>query len=172
VPFGFVLGIVAALAVWLLYRSTVFGFQVRVLGDSASAARYAGIKTRRVLVAMMALSGALAGLGGASEVGDFRHVLDPRGLQQAGLGYAGIVVAALARYNPFAVAIVAVLIGGLANAGYSLQGPDFPAGLVGVLQGMILFFALGGELLLRYRVTFHTRRAAPPREPAVGATRP
>ena len=102
---------------------------------------------------MMALSGALAGLGGASEVGDFRHVLDPRGLQQAGLGYAGIVVAALARYNPFSVVLVAFLLGGLANAGYSLQGPEFPAGLVGVLQGMILFFALGGELLIRYRVT-------------------
>ena len=95
----------------------------------------------------------LAGLGGASEVGDFRHVLDPRGLQQAGLGYAGIVVAALGRYNPFSVVLVAFLLGGLANAGYSLQGPGFPAGLVGVLQGMILFFALGGELLIHYRIS-------------------
>ena len=161
VPFGFVLGLLAAIALWLAYRSTVFGFQVRVLGDSRSAARYAGIKSRRVIVAMMALSGALAGLGGASQIGDFRHVLDPRGLQQAGLGYAGIVVAALARYNPLAVPVVAILIGGLANAGYSLQGPDFPAGLVGVLQGTILFFALGGELLIRYRITFASRNPAP-----------
>jgi len=71
------------------------------------------------------------------------------------------VVAALARYNPLAVPIVAVLIGGLANAGYSLQGPDFPAGLVGVLQGMILFFALGGELLLRYRFHLPFSRCEP-----------
>jgi ABC-type uncharacterized transport system permease subunit len=171
VPFGFVLGIAAAAALWLLYRSTVFGFQVRVLGDSASAARYAGIKTRRVVVVMMALSGALAGLGGASEVGDFRHVLDPRGLQQAALGYSGIVVAALGRYNPFAVPVVAVLLGGLANAGYSLQGPDFPAGLVGVLQGMILFFALGGELLLRYRFTLGARGSLPVGAQPAGAAR-
>jgi general nucleoside transport system permease protein len=156
IPFGFLVGVVAASGLWLMYRSTIFGFQARVLGDSPPAARYAGIKTRRLVVAMMALSGALAGLGGASEIGDFRHVLDPRGLQQAGFGYSGIVVAALARYNPFAVVVVAFLLGGLANAGYSLQGPDFPAGLVGVLQGMILFFALGGELLLRYRVSFRT----------------
>lgn len=162
IPFGFLLGLFAAVVLWLFYRSTSFGFQARVLGDSPSAARYAGIKTRRVVVVMMAISGALAGLGGASEIGDFRHVLDPRGLQQAGFGYAGIVVAALARYNPFAVAVVAFLLGGLANAGYSLQGPDFPAGLVGVLQGMILFFALGGELLLRYRVSFGVRLAAAP----------
>ncbi len=166
-PFGFLVGLIAASGLWLLYGSTIFGFQARVLGDSPSAARYAGIKTRRVVVGMMALSGSLAGLGGASQIGDFRHVLDPRGLQQAGFGYAGIVVAALARYNPFAVAVVAFLLGGLANAGYSLQGPDFPAGLVGVLQGMILFFALGGELLLRYRVSFRTPRVAPPPSLAV-----
>ena len=159
-PFGFLLGIAVAALVWAMYSSTSFGFDARVLGDSSSAARYAGIKTRRVMVLMMGLSGALAGLGGASEIGDFRHVLDPRGLQQAGFGYAGIVVAALARYNPFAVCLVAFLLGGLANAGYSLQGPDFPAGLVGVLEGMILFFALGGELLLRYRVTWASARTA------------
>jgi simple sugar transport system permease protein len=160
IPFGLLLGVAVAAAVWALYSSTSFGFDARVLGDSPSAARYAGIKTRRVMVLMMGLSGALAGLGGASEIGDFRHVLDPRGLQQAGFGYAGIVVAALARYNPFAVCLVAFLLGGLANAGYSLQGPDFPAGLVGVMQGMILFFALGGELLLRYRVTWASARTA------------
>jgi simple sugar transport system permease protein len=153
VPFGFLLGLLAAGLLWSLYGSTIFGFQARILGDSPSAARYAGVKTRRVVIVMMALSGALAGLGGASEIGDFRHVLDPRGLQQVGLGYAGIVVAALARYNPFSVVLVAFLLGGLANAGYSLQGPGFPAGLVGVLQGMILFFALGGELLLHYRIS-------------------
>jgi simple sugar transport system permease protein len=169
VPFGFVIGVITATLLWIFYGSTSSGFEARVLGDSPSAARYSGIKTRRVVVGIMSLSGALAGLGGASEVGDFRHVLDPRGLQQAGLGYAGIVVAALARYNPFAVALVALLLGGLANAGYSLQGPDFPAGLVGVLQGMILFFALGGELLLRYRISFGTRRIWPPRAVAVAA---
>ena len=160
-PFGFVLGVLAAALLWWLYRSTIFGLQARILGDSQAAARYAGVKTRRVVVTMMALSGALAGLGGASEIGDFRHVLDPRGLQQAGLGYAGIVVAALGRYNPFSVVLVAFLLGGLANAGYSLQGPGFPAGLVGVLQGMILFFALGGELLIHYRISFARSASVP-----------
>ena len=62
------------------------------------------------------------------------------------------MVAALARYNPFAVVLVAFLIGGLSNAGYALQGAEFPAGLVGVIQGIVLFCALGGELLVRYRV--------------------
>src|SRR6476469_9367169 len=93
-------------------------------------------------------------IGGASQTGDFRHQLDPRGLRAANYGYTGIVVAALARYNPFAVVLVALLLGGLQNAGFTLQGADFPAGLVGVMQGLILFCALGGELFVRYRVRF------------------
>ena len=151
-PFGLLLAVVLAAVVWVLYTRTRFGFEVQVIGDSPRAATYAGMRTRRKILAVMALSGAIAGLGGASQDGDFRHTLDPRGLTAAGYGYAGIVVAALGRYNPFAVCVIAFLLGGLQNAGYALQGADFPSGLVGVMQGLILFCALGGELLTRYRV--------------------
>jgi simple sugar transport system permease protein len=154
VPFGLLLGVLIAAFVWLLYTRTRFGFEVQVIGDSPRAASYAGMRTRRKILAVMALSGAIAGIGGASQDGDIRHSLDPRGLTAAGYGYAGIVIAALARYNPFAVCFVAFLLGGLQNAGYTLQGVDFPSGLVGVMQGLILFCALGGELLVRYRLRF------------------
>jgi simple sugar transport system permease protein len=162
VPLGALLAVGVALVVSLLYRRTKFGFEAQVLGDSERAARYAGVRIRRKILAVMALSGAIAGLGGASQDGDFRHALDgdPNGLQKLGYGYTGIVVAALARYNPFATLLVAFLLGGLENAGNALQGPDFPAGLVGVLQGIILFSALGGELLVRYRIRI-THRVKP-----------
>ena len=58
------------------------------------------MRTRRKILAVMALSGAVAGIGGASQDGDFRHTLDPRGLTAAGYGYAGIVIAALAPLQP------------------------------------------------------------------------
>jgi simple sugar transport system permease protein len=153
-PFGFVLGAVLAVLLLALIRFTRFGFEMRVMGDSPAAAKYAGMRTRRTIVAVMALSGALAGLAGASQIGDFGHVLDPRGLQQAGYGYTGIVVAALAMYNPLAVVIVSILIGALTNAGFALQGPTFPIGLVGTMEGIILFSVLGGEFLGRYRIRF------------------
>ncbi|MGA1764709.1 MAG: ABC transporter permease, partial [Ilumatobacteraceae bacterium] len=70
----------------------------------------------------------------------------------------GIVVAALARFNPFSTLLVAFLLGGLTNAGYALQGPDFPSGLVGTLQGLILFTAVAGEILVRYRIRANRRR--------------
>jgi len=87
---------------------------------------------------------------------DFRRLNDTR----PGYGYAGIVVAALARLNPVAVIFVAILIGGITNAGYSLQGADFPSGLVGILEGLILFCTLGGEVLTRYRIVRTDRRPA------------
>ena len=164
VPLGFVIGIGVAVALWFLNSRTRFGFEVSVIADSQRAARYAGMRTRRKILAVMALSGAVAGIGGASQIGDFTHTLDgsPQGLQAAAFGYTGIVVAALARYNPFAVCVVAVLIGGLQNGGFTLQGADFPSGLVGVMQGIILFCALGGELFLRYRVRVARRTRAHP----------
>jgi ABC-type uncharacterized transport system permease subunit len=167
-PLGAALALLAAVVLWVLYSRTRFGFEAKVLGDSPRAGRYAGMRTRRKILAVMAISGALAGLGGASQDGDFRHTLDadPNGMQRQYYGYAGIVVAALGRYNPFAVVVVAFLIGGLQNAGNTLQGADFPSGLVGVIQGLILFSALGGELLVRYRVRFGRRAAEAAVEPA------
>ena len=167
-PLGAGLALLAAAVLWMLYSRTRFGFEVQVLGDSPRAGHYAGMRTRRKILAVMAISGAVAGLGGASQDGDFRHTLDadPNGLQRQYYGYAGIVVAALGRYNPFAVVLVAFLIGGLQNAGNTLQGADFPSGLVGVIQGLILFSALGGELLVRYRVRFGRRAPEAATEPA------
>jgi len=171
VPLGAFLALLCALVLWALYRRTRFGFEVQVLGDSERAARYAGVRMRRKILAVMALSGGIAGIGGASQVGDFSHALDgdPNGLQKLGYGYTGIVVAALGRYNPFAVVLMAFLLGGLENAGNTLQGASFPAGLVGVVQGIILFSVLGGELLARHRVRIG-RRTRPATAAPAGAT--
>jgi simple sugar transport system permease protein len=170
VPLGFGFALLVAVILWALIKRTRFGFEVQVLADSERAARYGGVRVRRTILAVMAISGAIAGLGGASQMGDFSHALDgdPNGLQKLGYGYTGIVVAALGRYNPFAVVTIAFLLGGLQNAGNTLQSAAFPAGLVGVIQGIILFSALGGELLVRYRVRVG-RRARPAPSPAAGA---
>jgi simple sugar transport system permease protein len=166
-PLGFMIAAGVAVFLWALYRHTRFGFEVQVIGDSPRAAQYAGMRTRRKILAVMALSGGIAGLGGAAQAGNFDHLLDPRGLQQSNFGYTGIVVAALARYNPFAVVVIALVLGGLRNAGFALQGADFPSGLVGVMQGIFLFSVLGGELLIRYRVRVgREAHAVPVSEPA------
>jgi len=152
IAFGLLIAIAAAAAVWVLYKRSRFGYEIGIIADSPRAARYVGIRTKTTIILVTALSGGLAGIGGASQVGDFTHYLDAKGMQLNNFGYTGIVVAALARLNPLGAIVVAILIGGLTNAGYSLQGPDFPSGLVGTLQGLILFTAVAGEILMKYRV--------------------
>jgi simple sugar transport system permease protein len=156
-PLGFVIGAALAVGLLLLIRSTRYGFEMRVMGDSPQAANYSGIRTKRKILSVMAISGGVAGVAGSSQIGDFGHVLDPRGLQQAQYGYTGIVVAALALYNPIAVVLVSLFIGGLTNAGFALEGPSFPTGLVGTMEGIILFTVLGGEILARYRISWQRR---------------
>src|SRR5437870_5650681 len=81
-PLGAGLAILAAVVLWVLYARTRFGFEAQVLGDSPRAARYAGMGPRRKILAVVALSGARAGLGGARQDGGFRQALgaDPHGL--------------------------------------------------------------------------------------------
>jgi len=168
-PMGFVLGVGLAVGLLMLIRKTRYGFEMRVMGDSPQAANYSGIRTKRKIVSVMAISGGIAGIAGSSQIGDFGHVLDPRGLEQAQYGYTGIVVAALALYNPLAVVLVSLLIGGLTNAGFALEGPSFPTGLVGTMEGIILFTVLGGEILARYRIGLR-RRAVVPADTGATAT--
>ena len=154
VNWGFLISLLAALAIWVLLNKTRFGYSMRVLGDAPDAARYSGIPVRRMTMSVLLLSGALAGLAGATEVAGRAHALDPNGLA-IGIGYAGIIVAALARLNPFGVIVIAIGFGGLQNSATSLQslGADsVPPSIATLLQGIILLLALAGELFIRYGI--------------------
>jgi ABC-type uncharacterized transport system permease subunit len=157
IPFGFLLGVALAGVLFTMIRHTWFGYQLRVTADNPGAGRYAGMASKRNLVFVMLISGAAAAIAGASQVGDFSHVLDPSGLQSPQYGYTGIVVAALARYNPVAVIASALLLGGITNAGLNVQSASFPQSLTGVIEGIILFCVLGSEVLTRYRVRWVTK---------------
>jgi simple sugar transport system permease protein len=170
VHWGIVVAVVAVVAVWALIRFTRVGFAMDVVGSSPAAARYAGIPVRRTIVTSLLLSGALAGLAGAAEVGGRAYALDPNGLE-IGLGFTGIVVAALGRYSPWGVLVVALMLGGLRNAGVALQsvqGTRVPEEVSQMLQGAILLFATGGEVFLRQKLVRRRRgpAAAPTTTPA------
>jgi len=172
IPLGFVLGAGLAVGVTLALQYTRTGFQMRLVAGSPAAGRYAGIDTRRLILVVMLLSGALAGLAGASQVGDFSHLLDPNGLEQAMYGYAGIVGAALAGFEPLAVIVTAVFLGALTNAAVQLEGPSFPDGLVGTIEGTILFCVVSGALMTTYRVHRRASDPGPPEAPAEAITSP
>jgi len=153
----------AVLAVVL--RSTRLGFQMKVAADSETAGHYAGIRTVRLLILVMVISGALAGLAGASQVGAVSHRIEPKALQFAAYGYTGSAVAALARYHPPGVVLSAFLVGGMTNAGFAIQGVDLPLGLIGLIQGLILLLVAASEVSSRYRFVFGRRARLEPRGP-------
>jgi simple sugar transport system permease protein len=148
---GFFIAVAVAVFFWLLLFRTPWGFGYRVAGDSAGAARYAGVKVSRTFFATFLMSGAAAGLAGGIMVAGVLGKMDPRSLE-LGLGFTGIIVAALARLNPIAVIPVAILLGALINSGPALQSIGVPSATAVMLQGAILIFAVAGEFLITHRI--------------------
>lgn len=151
VHLGLAFGLAAALILFVALRRTVWGYEIRVIGENPAAARYAGMDIKRNILLVMALSGGLAGLAGMSELGGIAHQLQ-RNLSP-GYGYTAIIVAWLGRLNPWAIVVVACLFAALLVGGDQLQlATGLPAAIAPLLQGMILFFVLGSEILARYRI--------------------
>ena len=148
-----IIAILLAIALWWFIRHSNYGYETSVYADSPNTARYAGMNATRLTVSVLLVSGALAGLGGAMYVVGPAGKVDP-GMLQIGLGYAGIVVASLARYNFVAVVITAILFAGLRVGGAALQisSNPVPISIAVVLQGSVLLFALGGEIFRRNRI--------------------
>ncbi|HEX7399601.1 MAG TPA: ABC transporter permease, partial [Candidatus Limnocylindrales bacterium] len=141
VHLGLLFGIVAAVVVrFLLFRSRR-GYEIRLIGDSPRTARYAGINVARNTVIVFAMSGALAGLAGMSEVAGVVHRL-----QQAispGYGFTAIIVAYIAKLHPYGVIIAAIAFGALILAGREIQ----PSGIPSMIQGIILFCLIASEVV-------------------------
>jgi simple sugar transport system permease protein len=158
---GVIVALVVAALVWVLLRFTRWGLETDVIGTAPGAARYAGMNVRRTIVSGMCLAGAIAGLAGAIQVVSVTNGLDPAGIDPGiGLGYAGIVVAALARLSPLACVPVAFLLAGLLAAGPPLELIGVPGSIATVLQGFVLLFVAGGQFLLAYRIRVASRAAA------------
>jgi general nucleoside transport system permease protein len=148
---GFFLAIFAAFIVWLILDRTRWGYEIRLIGESQTAGRYAGISLAGSILLVMFISGGLAGLAGMSEVAGISLRLQ-RGLA-VGTGFTGIIVAWLARLNPWGVLLVAFLLAALYVGGEQIQMTmGLPASVAPVLQGAILLFVLGGNLFVNYRL--------------------
>lgn len=144
---GLLIGIVAAVILWLVVFRSRWGYEIRLIGDNPHAARYAGINIMRNTVLAMMLSGALAGLGGMSEVTGVVHRLQTSPIA-AGYGFTGIIVAWLAKLNPLVIILVSVLFGALILAGREIQ----PSGVPKLIQGVILVCLIASDFFLRYQV--------------------
>jgi simple sugar transport system permease protein len=155
---GFLVALFVAVAAWVLLTRAIVGFQVRVVGQAPAAARFAGFSRRRMIWLCFMTSGGLAGLAGLVEVagpiGQLVPTISP------GYGFTAIIVAFLGRLHP-----LGILAAGLLMALSYLGGENaqivvgLPQAVTGVFQGMLLFFLLACDVLVRYRIRFAAPRA-------------
>ena len=143
---GLAIALVAVVVMWYLISRSRWGYEIRLTGDNPRAAEYAGINIVRNTVLVMMVSGALAGMAGMSEISGVVHRLQTT--ISPGYGFTGIIIAWLAKLNPFAVILASILFGGLLLAGREIQ----PAGVPRLIQGIILFMLIASDVLLRYKV--------------------
>ncbi|MES1165320.1 MAG: ABC transporter permease [Verrucomicrobiota bacterium] len=146
VHWGLAFGVIACLLAWFLMQRTTFGFAARMVGGNVRAALLNGLPVKKLIVVATFLGGLAAGLAGSVEVaaihGNANASLVP------GYGYTGVLVAFIARANPFGVIPVALLLGGIGASGGLLQRVfELPDATVNVLQGVIFISILFSDSL-------------------------
>ena len=155
---GLAIGVVACIVFWILIGRTSFGFACRVTGGNIRAAQLQGLPVVRLMLIACALGGACAGLAGMIEVAAIHGRANAS--LAAGYGYAGILIAFLARHNPLAIIPMAVLVGGISASGGLLQRRlGLPDATVLVLQGMIFLSILSSETIYGRFRWFQPREA-------------
>lgn len=146
VHYGLFFGIAACVFVWLLMEHTTFGFKVRVVGGNIRAARMAGLPVEKLGLLTCFLAGAAAGIAGMVEVAGV-HGRANESLA-AGYGYAGILVAFVARHRGLPIMLVAVLLGGILASGGILQREfKLPDATILVFQGLVFVAILFSDSL-------------------------
>jgi len=154
---GVVMLLLLAAAFFLLQKHAM-GFQIKLTGESPRAARFAGVKPGVIIAVCLGISGAAAGLAGMFELTGAAGKLTID--FPVGYGFTAIIVAFLGRLNPVGILLAGVVLAGTYIGGENAQFIlKLPAAAVTVFQGMMLFFLLGFEILINYRVK-RVRRAS------------
>ena len=136
---GFLIALAATFGYWYLLNRTTLGFELRATGLNSEAAKYAGMKSKSLIVVAMLLSGALAGVAGATEVlGTYGYASK----SLAGdIGFDAIAVALLGQSSPLGTLVSALLFGALQSGGRLMQAnTDVPVDLINVLRALIVMF--------------------------------
>ena len=156
---GFVFAIVAALVLWFVLSKTLKGFEVRVLGQSPRAGRFAGFSSTRMVFFVFLIAGGLAGLAGITEVSGAIGQLQPA--ISPGYGFAAIIVAFLGRLNPLGI-IAAGLVLALSYLGGEAAQISIGVSdkVVRAFQGMLLFFVLASDTLIHYQLRIAAAKPA------------
>ena len=158
VHIGLIIALVSAIALAVFVKRTVWGFEIRAVGENAAAAKFSGISVTKTMILVAALSGGLAGLAGVSEVAGTRGYLATD--LSPGYGYTGIVVAMLARLSPIGVIASALFVASVFVGADSMsRAIGVSSYLADLIVAMALLCVLIGGFLTRFKVHFDRKSA-------------
>ena len=147
------LALTVAMFIYLKYSKQ--GYEITVVGDSENTARYAGISVKKVTLRTMAISGAICGLAGFIAVSGASHTISTS--TAGGRGFTAIIVAWLAQFNTFVMIAISLLLVFLQKGAIQIASQfslnDYVSNII---TGIILFFILGSEFFINYRVIFRS----------------
>ncbi|PTD95301.1 ABC transporter permease [Pseudothauera lacus] len=155
---GFVFALGALALGYVFMNRSYTGFKMRVAGEAAEAARYAGFSARRVIWIGLLSGGAAAGVAGMAEVaGPMGQLTDKLNF---GYGFAAIIVAFVGRLHAFGILLASLLMALLYIGGEQAQQyMNLPSSISMVFQGLLLFFLLGSDVFIHYRLRIGRARA-------------
>ena len=141
----------AVVFTWFILKRSFVGYQLQVVGLSEPAARYAGFNGRRAVWIAMLAGGVASGIAGVGEIAGPLGQLFPTA--SPGYGFAAIIVAFLGRLQPIGMVLGGLLISLLYLSGEAAQMTlNLPSAITGLFQGVLLFFLLGADILITYRI--------------------
>lgn len=153
VHIGWIIALILCVLVWIFINNTKRGYEITVVGESVETARYAGMNIKVIIVSAMLISGGLCGLAGMIQASAVEKTLTVS--ISAGYGFTAIITSWLARLNVVAVFFTCIAFAILLQGGNYLQiALQVPASVADMIQGIILFFVLGSEFFLQYKVAF------------------
>ncbi|WP_313232725.1 ABC transporter permease [Tissierella praeacuta] len=143
---GFIIAILISVIVYIVLWKTPFGYRLRAVGHNPDGAEYSGINIKKNIIISLAISGALAGIAGFTEINGIHHRLLDNFSKN--VGFDGIAAALLGSANPVGVVISSILLGMLQTGANSMQrGVGVPANIVSVIQALIIILVLAGNVL-------------------------
>lgn len=152
-----ILVLALAIGMFIYLKSSKQGYEISVVGSSVNTARYAGMNVSKVTIRTMMISGAICGLAGFLAVSGASHTISTS--TAGGRGFTAIIVAWLAKFNTFVMLLISLLLvfleKGAIEIASQFQLNDYAAKMI---TGIILFFILGSEFFINYKVHFRASK--------------
>lgn len=157
IQFGWIIGLFLVAVIFIYMMYTKHGYEIGVVGESQSTARYAGMNVKKVVLRTMLLSGGICGITGVIQSAGSDMTLASS--VAGGVGFTAIIVAWLANLNPIGILLVSFLFSVLEKGSSVMQSTyGLSTYSAAVLQGIILFFILGSEFFIRYKFVMGSSR--------------